>query len=83
MIASAKNARLFQNFIMNPRNAALISNFARYANGIAGSERFMDPAIMEAPEIVLPADAPAPEFVPPCGEDVMGLYEKIWAELKK
>ncbi len=77
-----ENAKLFQNFVMNPENAALISNFARYANGIAGSERFMDPEIMAAPEIVMPASAPAPEFVPPCGDKVMDRYKRIWADLK-
>jgi spermidine/putrescine transport system substrate-binding protein len=78
-----ENAKLFQNFIMDPENAALISNFARYANGIKGSEGFMDPEMIEAPEIVMPADAPAPDFVPPCDQEVVELYNKIWTNLKK
>ncbi|MEX1108374.1 MAG: extracellular solute-binding protein [Dongiaceae bacterium] len=80
---NVENAKLFQNFIMDPENAALISDFAKYANGIAGSEAFLDPEFASAPEIKLPADAPAPEFVPPCGADVAALYDKIWTNLQK
>lgn len=80
---NVENAKLFMNFIMDPENAAMISNFARYANGIRGSEAYMDPAMAEAPEIVMPADAPAPEFVPPCPKPVVELYNKIWTNLKK
>ncbi len=78
-----ENAKLFQDFIMDPENAALISNFARYANGIAGSEKFMDQEMLDAPEIIMPANAPAPDFVPPCDQEVVELYNKIWTNLKK
>ena len=80
---NVENAKLFMNFIMVPENAALISNFARYANGVVGSEKFMDPAMTSAPEIVMPANAPAPDFVPPCEQDVVELYNKIWTRLKQ
>ena len=78
-----ENAKLFMNYIMAPENAALISNFARYANGITGSETYMDPQMIEAPEIIMPANAPAPDFVPPCDQEVVELYNKIWTRLKQ
>lgn len=78
-----ENAKLFMNFIMEPENAALISNFARYANGIEGSEEFMDPEMVEAPEIIMPEDAPDPDFVPACDEEVVQLYDRIWTNLQK
>lgn len=78
-----ENAKLFMNFIMEPENAAMISNFARYANGISGSEAFMDAEMLDAPEIVMPANAPTPDFVPPCSQGVVDLYNKIWTKLKQ
>ncbi len=77
------NAKAFQNFVMDPENAALISDFAKYANGIAGSEKFLDPAFAEAPEIKVPDSAPAPDFVPPCPQEVTQMYDKIWTNLLK
>ena len=78
-----ENAKLFVNFIMAPENAALISNFARYANGVTGSDKFMDPEMLSAPEIVMPANAPAPDFVKPCPQEVVEMYNKVWTRLKQ
>ncbi len=78
-----ENAKLFLNFMMEPENAAMTSNFARYANGIIGSEAFMDDEMKSANEIVMPASAPAPDFVPPCDQKVVNLYNKIWTRLKQ
>jgi spermidine/putrescine transport system substrate-binding protein len=80
---NVENAKLFMNFMMDPENAAMTSNFARYANGVMGSEKYMEAAMKSAPEIIIPASAPAPEFVPPCNQDVVALYTKIWTNLKK
>ncbi len=77
------NAKLFVNFMMDPENAAMTSNFARYANGVLGSDKFMDAEMLEAPEIVMPADAPVPDFVKPCDQDVVALYNKVWTRLKQ
>jgi spermidine/putrescine transport system substrate-binding protein len=77
-----ENAKAFQNFVMDPENAALISDFARYDNGIMGSHKFLPPEFGNAPEINPPADAKI-EFVPPCSPEVVEVYNKIWTNLRK
>ncbi len=79
---NAENAKLFQNFIMQPENAALISDFAKYANGIDGSLAFLSKDFSSAPEIAPPAHYKT-LFVPPCPQAVNELYTKIWTNLLK
>ncbi len=82
--ANVENAKLFQNFIMAPENAALISDFAGYDNGITGSHEFAaNKDWASSPELNPPADAPKAEFVPPCPPEVVEIYNKIWTNLKK
>lgn len=87
LLADAKNvdnAYKFIDFIMVPENAAMISAFARYANGIAGSEAFMPEDMKTAPEVVAPAEHAANgKFLPTCGQKSQEYLTAIWTELQK
>jgi spermidine/putrescine transport system substrate-binding protein len=77
-----ENAMIFINYILQPENAAMLSNFARYANGIAGSEAYLDEVMQTAPEIVIPEDlAAAGRFSPACPQEIQDLRTQIWTGL--
>ena len=82
--ANVEEAYKFLDFIMVPENAAMISAFARYANGIAGSEAFMPADMKDAPEIVIPAEfADKGVFMGNCSPKAVEYITAIWTELNK
>lgn len=87
LLKDAKNveeAYKFLDFIMIPENAAMISSFARYANGIAGSDAFMPEDMKTAPEVVTPEQfRAAGKFLPTCSPKAQEYITAIWTELQK
>lgn len=78
------NAKLFQNFMMDPENAAMNSAFHRYANGIAGSAQFMPEDMKNAPEVIVPDEFKAAGIPSQtCAPETQALYTRIWTELQK
>lgn len=81
---NVENAKLFQNFMMDPESAGTNSGFHRYANGIAGSEKYMPDDMKNAPEVVVPDQYKAlGKASMTCPPEVQALYTKIWTELQK
>ncbi len=80
---NVENAKKFQNFMLDPINAAALTNFARYTAGVMGTEPHLEAELVSALELNPPTAAPAPEFVPPCDEKVVRTYDRIWTNLLK
>ncbi len=78
-----ENALKFMNFLLEPENAAAVTNYAAYTSGVMGVEPFLDEAIKSSPENNPPADAPAGSFIQVCDEETQKLYDAIWINLKK
>lgn len=78
------NAKLFLNFIMDPQNAALISNFNRYGNAIVGSEAYMTDEVKNAPEVKVPPELlKNGRFLKSCPAEVQELQTRLWTEIMK
>ncbi len=87
LLSDAKNvdnAYLFLNFIMDPENAAAISAFAHYANGIEGSAAFLPADMKDAPEVNMsPELMKNGHFVTICTGKALDYQTAIWTELQK
>jgi spermidine/putrescine transport system substrate-binding protein len=78
---NVENAKLFIDFMLEPKNAARNSNDIGYASGVLGGEAWLTEEFLSSPELQVPAEAAQPEWVPPCPPDVVALYERIWTNL--
>lgn len=76
------NAIKFMNFLLEPENAAAVTNFAQYTAGVDGVDPHLSDAVKAAPELSPPVDQPG-QFVMACSQEVQEVYDTIWTNLKK
>ncbi|MEZ5797251.1 MAG: extracellular solute-binding protein [Paracoccaceae bacterium] len=72
----------FMNFLLDPENAATLTNYAAYTSGVTGVEPFLADEIKNSPENNPPAEQKG-YFIEACDEDAQKLYDAIWTNLKK
>ncbi len=77
------SAIVFMDFLLEPENAAEITNFAQYTAGVKGVEKFLEPTLKTSPEQSPPAGAPAGTFIAVCDQATQTTYDAIWTRLKK
>jgi spermidine/putrescine transport system substrate-binding protein len=77
-----ENALKFMNFLLDPENAAAVTNYAAYTAGVEGTDPFLADEIKNSPENNPPEGA-AFDFVAACDEETQRLYDTIWTNLKR
>ena len=77
---NVENAKIFMNFMMEPENMGMQSNFAGYGGPISGQEEFMDESLRNAPEINIPDDAKM-VFSFSCNANSQSLIDRVWTNV--
>ncbi|WP_119302848.1 extracellular solute-binding protein [Dongia deserti] len=77
-----ENALKFMNFLLDPKNAAAVTNYAAYTPGVKGTEPFLADEIKNSPENNPPEGATF-DFVAACDKETQRLYDTIWTNLKR
>jgi len=75
--ANREAALAFIDFLLQPANAALQTNYTRYANPVRGSDTYMDPVLLDAPEVVVPSNVRI-QFFRSCDSEQMDMYSEVW-----
>ena len=82
--ASAGNiesATVFINFMMDPENMAMLSNYTGSPNGIPGSDAFIKDELKTAPEYAVPSDVRI-HFGKQCSVEALRAYDQIWTRVR-
>lgn len=75
-------AKTFLNWMLEPENIAVAVNFQAYNSGIDGVEDLMDEDLKASPAISIPEDYDLAQPVPPCSNEELTNYTKIFETFK-
>ncbi|MCB8880213.1 extracellular solute-binding protein [Acidisoma cellulosilytica] len=76
-----ENAKKFMNFMMDPQNAAVETEFAQYQNAVPDSNKYLPASITQAPQFNPPAGYKI-LFSPGCGVKATKDFDRIWTLLR-
>ena len=78
------NAKIFINWMMDPKNIGEATNFVGYDNGITGSAEFMNADLSSNPAVIIPDDKKALAApIEGCPVEAVDLYDQVWTNFKK
>jgi spermidine/putrescine transport system substrate-binding protein len=78
------NAKIFINWMMDPKNIGEATNFVGYDNGITGSGEFMLPELSASDAVIIPEEFKALAApVPGCSVEAIDLYDAVFTSFKK
>ncbi|MEM9632686.1 MAG: extracellular solute-binding protein [Pseudomonadota bacterium] len=77
------NALKFMDFLLDPENAAVLTNWTQYSAGVEGVAPLLDEALRTLPEANPPEGAGPASFIEVCDQATQEVYDKIWVNLKK
>jgi putrescine transport system substrate-binding protein len=76
-------AHAFINYLMRPEVIAKSSNYVQYANGNLASQKFVDPAILNNPNVYPTADVMKKLFtISPYGPKEQRVLNRLWTQIK-
>lgn len=78
-----ENALKFMDFLLEPANAAQLTNWTQYASGVDGVAALLDESLRTLPEANPHDGAGQAVFIQACDQEVQAVYDTIWTNLKK
>ncbi|NDR57831.1 extracellular solute-binding protein [Aliiruegeria sabulilitoris] len=77
------NALKLMDFLLEPENVAILTNWTQYSAGVEGVTPLLDEELRTLPEANPPADAGPGVFIEACDAETQAIYDRIWTALKQ